>query len=112
MPWRKRKHSFQKRHWLRDAAKKQIGGDGILRQALGNSAGDEQRSNLRSERKTLRRLRVIERFDAQRIARQEENRCGGISPAKIKQGESEHAPQFGQGVFAPLFPGMNENLGV
>ena len=108
----KGKHSLQNRHRLRDAAKKQISSDGILRQVFGHCAGREQRSNLRSKRKTFRRLRVIERLDAQRVARQEENRCRGITLAKIKQSEGEHAPQFGEGVFAPLFPSMNENFRV
>ncbi len=112
MSRRKGKHSFQKRHWLRDAAKKQIGGDGVLRQTFGNNARSEQRANLRSERKTFRCLRVIERLDAQWVARQEENRRRGIALAQIKQGESEHTLQFGQRVLAPLFPRMNQYLGI
>src|SRR5712671_4533605 len=112
MSRRKGKHPLQNRHRLRDAAKKQISGNCILRQLFGYSAGGEQRPNLRSERKTFRRLRVIERLDAQRVARQEENRCGGIALAKIKQGESKHAAQLGQEVFAPLFPRMNQNLRI
>src|SRR6202158_5718519 len=112
MSRRKGKHSSQKRYGLRDAAKKKIGGDCVLRQAFRHRAGGEERANLRSERKPFRRLRVIERLDAQRVARQEENRCGGIALAKIKQGESKHAAQFGQEVLAPLFPCMNQNLSV
>src|ERR1700682_1347546 len=112
MSRRKGKHSFQKRYGLRDAAKKKIGGDCVLRRALRPRAGGEERANLRSERKPFRRLRVIERLDAQWVARQEENRCGGVALAKIKQGESEHPAQLGQEVFAPLFPCMNQNLRV
>src|SRR6267154_1733542 len=108
----KGKHSFHKRHWLGDAAKKQIGGDRVLRQAFGNRARGQQRAHLRSERKTFRRLRVIEWLDAQRIARQQEKRCRGISLAKIKQRESEHTPQFGEGVVAPFLPRVNEYLRV
>src|SRR5258708_1142849 len=46
MSWRKRKHPFQKRYRLRDAAKKEISGDGVLRKALGHYARSEQRTNL------------------------------------------------------------------
>ncbi len=112
MPWWKGKYSFQKCHWLRDTPKKEISGDGVLRQVLGYRARGEQRSNLRSERKSLRRLRVIEWLDAQRVACQEKNRRRRITLAEIKQSECKHAPQFGQRVFAPLFPSMNQNLRV
>ena len=112
MPRRKRKHSFHKRNGFRDASKKQIGGHGILRQALGNGTRRKQRSNFRGKGESVRRLRVIERLDTQRVARQEENRSRGIPLAEIKQRQSEHAPQFGQGILAPLFPCVNENFRI
>ena len=71
MPRRKRKHSFHKRNRFRDASKKQIGGHGILRQSFGNGARRKQRSNFRGKGESVRRLRVIERLDTQRVARQE-----------------------------------------
>src|SRR5450755_3787082 len=32
--------------------------------------------------------------------------------AQVEQGESEHAAQLVEAIFAPLFPGMDENFGV
>src|SRR6266568_1723394 len=104
MARRQGKHSFEERDRLGHAAKKQVGGESILRNALGRGAAGEKCANLRSKRKAVRGLRVIKRLDAQWVARQEKNWRGGVALAEIEQRECEHAAQFGQGIFPPLFP--------
>ena len=112
MARRQGKHSFEERDRLGHAAKKQVGGESILRNALGRGAAGEKCANLRSKRKAVRGLRVIKRLDAQWVARQEKNWRGGVALAEIEQRECEHAAQFGQRIFPPLFPGVNQNLRV
>src|SRR6266851_93026 len=79
MARRQGKHSFEERDRLGHAAKKQVGSESILRNALGRGAAGEKCANLRSKRKAVRGLRVIKRLDAQRVARQEKNWRGGAS---------------------------------
>ena len=57
-------------------------------------------------------MRVVERFDAQRIAGKKKNGHRGVTLAQIEQRKSKHAAQFGEALFAPLFPGMHEYFGV
>src|SRR5260370_34524505 len=77
MPWWKGKYSFQKCHWLRDTPKKEISGDGVLRQVLGIGARAQQRRNLRRDGKSFGGLGVIEGFDTHGVAVREKNGRGG-----------------------------------
>src|SRR6266705_1464953 len=106
------KHSFEERDRLGHAAEKEVGGESVLRNALGRGAAGEKCATLRSKCKAVRRLRLIKRLDVQRVARQEKKWRGGVALAEIEQRECEHAAQYGQRIFPPLFPGVNQNLRV
>ena len=60
----------------------------------------------------MRRLRVIERLNSQRIARQKKNWRRGVTLAQIEERKRKHSAQLVERVFAPLFPGVDENFRV
>ena len=56
---------------------------------------------------------VIERLDAQRIARQKHRGCGAAATLRhFGDRKREHAAQFGDGMFAPLFIGVDDYFGI
>ncbi len=57
--------------------------------------------------------RVVERLDAQRIAREKHRGCGAAATLRhFDDREREHAAQSGDGLFAPLLVGVDDYFGV
>src|SRR5260370_32774361 len=65
MARRQGKHSFEERDWLGHAAKKQVGGESILRNALGRGGAGAECANVRSKTEAVRRAGAIKRLGAQ-----------------------------------------------
>src|SRR4029077_8875847 len=68
MAGRQGKNIFDQSEWFGDAAKEQIAGEGVGREAARDSSRGEQGAEFRGKRETFLGLRVVERLDAQRIA--------------------------------------------
>src|SRR5207245_8442715 len=105
MPRRQGKNIFHQRHRLGDGAKEQIGGQRIRRKSFCH-ASREQRAHLGGEKNSLRCLRVIERPDTQRIAREKQERRLCKTSSQIEHGKGKHAAQFLGTLFFPFFPSV------
>ena len=79
---------------------------------LAASSSSEQRANLGGEHESVRRLHVIQRFDAQRIPREKKQWRRRVTFAQIEQREREHPAQFGQAILAPFFPRVHQNFSI
>src|SRR5512136_1441938 len=67
----------------------------------------KHRLDFRSEQQTLRRQLVVQRLDAQAVARDEERSC-----VAIPDGKGEHAAQMLHTVRAVLLEKVNDGLGI
>ena len=57
-------------------------------------------------------MRVIERLDTQRIAREKQERRLCKTSSQIKHGKGKHAAQFLGTLFFPFFPGVRDGFRV
>ena len=112
MAGRNRENSLQHRHGLRHTSEQHVRSERVLRNLLWHDAACQQSAHFRGKRKTLRCLRVIKRFDAQWISRQEEQRRCRKSSAQVEQRKRKHATQLHQALFAPLLPGVHQNFRI
>ena len=112
MPGRKRKHAFDHAYRFRYAAKQQIRRQRILRNLPRHASAGQQSTHLGRKRKALRRLRVIERLDAQRISRQKQQRRRCISPRKSSNANANMPRNSVEALLAPFLPGMYQNFRV
>src|SRR5450432_607005 len=85
MTGRNRKNSFYQGDGFRNAAKEKIRSQCIGREFAGDRAGSENGAKFGSEAESFGSLRVIERLDAQWIARQEEQRNSGEMIAEVEK---------------------------
>src|SRR5467141_2135187 len=113
----KRKHAFDQGGRLGNRAEKQIGFQRIRRHAGRNPATCHQRADFGGEQKSPVGARIIERLDAQSIARDENSRVargipGSAGSTSVPNGEGEHPAEFAEALFAPFLVGVNDDFGV
>src|SRR5580704_6683845 len=112
MTWGHGKDVLNECNWFGHAAEQQIRSQRILRQISLHEVACEKSAKLRRKNETLRSLRIVERLDADGIARKEQYGHGGKMFAKIQKSKSKHTAQLLQKVLAPLFPSMNKDFGI
>src|SRR5467141_434420 len=113
----KRKHAFDEGGRLANRAEKQIGFQRIRRYAGRNAATCHQCANFGGKQKSPVGGRIIERLDAQAIARDENSRVprgipGSAGSTSVPNGEGEHPAEFAEALFAPFFVGVNDDFSV
>jgi len=113
MPWRKRENAIDHGHRFADGAEKQVRGNRGVRKLRRNAAAGKERAHFGCKQQAATPDRVVERLDAQRIAREENCGCGAAATlGHFDDGEREHAAQSGDGLFTPLLVGVDDYFSV
>ena len=96
-----------------DRAKKQIRRNGFRGKLRRNAAAGKQRAHFGGKQEGFAGSRVIERLDAQGIARKKYGGCTAVaSLGQFDHGKGKHAAEFCGAIFAPLLVGVDDYFGV
>ena len=91
----------------RDIAQGEVGAERVVVDGAVHLRHGQERLDLGAEHQVAAQLRVVERLDAQAVAREDQ-----LLDAVVPDGEGEHAAELLGAVGAPFFVGVDDDFGV
>ena len=107
VPGRKRANAFHKSERIIGRAESQVVDEPGGIDARLHEASPKQRADFRGKNKIGTGLRIVQRLDAHRIARDEQAMAAGVP-----QGEGKHAAELCQAIFSPARIGFQQDFSI